>query len=114
MAPEEAVPQEAGQDMESEPEPEAPPMVPRFTTFQSESEAMETEPSASETAVPPEPPEPSTPSEPPIERKGWTVRSIVGTPPASQTPVEPQESPPKAEQTNEEFEKIRRILRDLD
>ena len=112
MAPEEAMPQEAALDMESEPEPEEPPMVPRFATFQPEPEAMEPEPTAPDPAPPPEPP---APPEPPPERKGWTVRSIVGTPPASRTPDESPENPPEqSEQANEEFEKIRRILRDLD
>ncbi len=90
---------------ESVAEGEASSMVPRFATFQEQPEPP----------VSPEPPaEPPAPPETPPERKGWTVRSIVGTPPpASQGGGETPSDPP-SEQTNEEFEKIRRILKDLD
>ncbi len=107
-APEEQAPPAPTQaeGAEGTPASEEPPVVPRFATFQPESEATEAAPAASEPPAPPEPP---------TERKGWTVRSIVGTPPASQTPDEPGENPPRSsEQVNEEFEKIRRILKDLD
>ncbi|MDQ7040571.1 MAG: DivIVA domain-containing protein [Rhodothermus sp.] len=90
---------------ESMVEREAPPMVPRFATFQEQPEP----------SVSPEPPAgPAASPEMPPERKGWTVRSIVGTPPPASQGADEPESDPSSEQANEEFEKIRRILKDLD
>ncbi len=86
-------------------EGEASPMVPRFATFQEQPEP----------SVSPEPPaEPSAPPETPPERKGWTVRSIVGTPPPASQGAGETPPDPSPDQPNEEFEKIRRILKDLD
>jgi cell division initiation protein len=69
-------------------------MVPRFATFQ-------TQPSATEAA-------PEAPAEPP---RAWKVRSIVGPPPQSTK----EESPASEEEARQEkYEKLRRILKDLD
>lgn len=72
-------------------ERQEPSMVPRFMTFQSEPETPET----------------------PAERKGWTVRSIVGVPSTLQSPAAASSDPGSAP-ANEEVEKIRRILKNLE
>ncbi len=70
-------------------------MIPRFATFQ-------TQPPVTE-------PSPEMPAEPP---RAWKVHTIVGPPP--QQPAKGESPASEAEERQEEYEKLRRILKDLD